>query len=67
MRLGANHTNEHRMRENSMPKLRDVIGGTHTKIYRQATVCSAMPHGIQLSFVAITVTTISVAHKKEIY
>jgi hypothetical protein len=38
MRLGANHTNEHRMRENSMPKLRDVIGGTHTKIYRQATV-----------------------------
>jgi len=30
---------EYRGAENSMPKLCDVIGGTKTKIYSQATIC----------------------------
>ena len=39
MRLGAYHKNEHRIREkNSMSKLRELTGGTKTKVCRKATV-----------------------------
>jgi len=44
---------EYRGAENSMPELHEVIGGTKTKIYCQATVCRtcipAVPRTIKVS------------------
>jgi len=62
MRLGANRKNEQRVRKNSMPKLHEVIGGTKTK----SELCSGMQRGIDPFPVVITVTNISVEHKKEV-